>query len=1637
MAKEVESTNEPSQSSSSLPPLAENEVELVIDRFWRDTRPRACVRSETKLVNGFNFRLLVWPQGSKQSQSHLSAFVEVVPAPAQDGKKDGDESGSSPNNRPYPPDWACPCVFYRISVMNFKQKYPYSKADTWTFSYVCPDRGWHTLLDTRYINRRDGYLSSEGSLVIRAVAYPRFAHPVPVLPLLANVTHISPVVIDPSSSSTSQSVMQKPGLGNFLATDHVNALLQSLFHLPGFRRLIYSLVRPGSRVKIDPSLTVVEMETIEQGLESCSETVKEIMNRLSAAAPEMSSMIESEFIHDSQSGGFCTCHSTASSGSCSKLEKLRHIYGRCQVLISCLEESLFSVSQSLFGRKHYRLDQASMKRTQFDAYRQIVRDCKRILSTVANPLFFVSTSDTVSSSTRNLVEELQLLFARMELGGSSSGTSGLLDTRGVLRELGVSSGGLLSAASPDGLFTVFYDALLKAIEKGGMVFVDGSQSPSPTETMTDLLFSSCGNEILLNHIRLNDQKPTSVDKHIAAWLEEDGGGVGFTKTGKVITLQLRNKIKDRLDVSERIRIRTGRPSDMTAVAERSRISAISMAWDEFLDHDCGNRRVVSSPEVDNTGASPPADDAENDDIWYRLHSVQMSWGSDVSSAHYSAIVRNHRLGGWTRYDDGWSEELVDLGASSGGPDWVFSPEWACSSLIYVCESFLGDFYDRSVDIRSIRPDIFSIVASCTAGFVEPSTCPVLCNRSLPKPPSSSTTDFDPSCQVEVCLVTEKDVVGAWPGGFSIPFNFSVNAAARKLIVRKDIAVDRLMQAVAEHFKIPVQMQKLFALKFYPETGQERFELMQSQRSVMTYLDAPKAAVSKTNTPKSASPSATTATTSHQLYVFVSASRGDATVWVKVLSEKDMGMVSLCSLSLDHSKPLRDYFSQVAAKHKGLDASTQFVVFEEVAPRVVELRRTSVAIKQEKIVNGDILIFVPLTDTAKRALIGTASACITNGGGHKYPKRRCGGDSAAAAPATAQTISSEDEAEDDDATSSVSDDVEIGVHSSSNLNDRCKRFLSRVRDEIIDDQYDDLLIGDSDDGSEDECKEECCGCREANRLNARIELVRRYLRHRPDDQVKLFDGMTRDELDRLMGKRRLDIPASLRDELSQHPISQRCFYCQLPLSAAAVGSVDQTCKVACTVSCVKSSVNYHDSCVKELVLENGGSYACIITEGCRGRIVLDSKSIDPPRMSQAALRGKLTTVLVTPAVPELGKNGRIMLNGKPMPIGFSGAKGSEPPAVPSALKGKKTGKASGTLPIEALWWNACLTAFGSFEDLHAAVVDKHWDSADLAQAKAIFVFWCRQFLEKKSKPGVVPPRKEKQPTPTTATIAVIESSDSSVSSDDSEAELSTSEAESESVELAKLLEHHLSESEDGGSDDGFILAGAKRRNKAHNHHNQSVIESIETPITRVPTPSSAVIIPEGFFGTAKNDEAAAEEAAASIAHQAVDSLLSLPCESAAPLSLVDSLILGPSSVDEDQQQQSSVVTPSPSLFESRMALLPVCVRQFCLPVDLVFVYYSVQFFSTSNYEANTVSLTPSAGGEDYILDTVTRASSNVKRIFTSPHQTFPDSPISVQWFVEFQSAQDSKKFSEFVSSACPEWGPETGALLPASVLGFAV
>lgn len=1347
MAKEVENCSEPSQSSSALPPLAENEVELVIERFWRDTRPRVCVRSETKMVNGFNFRLLVWPQGSKQSQSHLSAFVEVVPPTTPEGKKDSEDTSSL--SKQYPPDWACPCVFYRISVMNFKQKYPYSKADTWTFSYVCPDRGWHTLLDTRYINRRDGYLSNEGSLVIRAIAFPRFGHSISVLPLLNNISHSEDV------SSSSSSAAAHFGLSNFLATDHLNCFIQTLYHIPGFRKFLYSLRHKSSFVQARQPLATldgVELETIEQGLKSCSETIKEIMTRVTNAAPDVSRLIQNEFFNDCRDAGLCVCGNFEES---SKTVNLARQYGRCTVLINCLEESLYSVSQSLFGRKRSMSSDIVSKRVQFDAYRHIVRDCKRILATVAHNLFVVETLNPGQHRT-NLVEELQLIFAKLEYGESvSSNQQKLIDTRGIVRELGLTSGGLASGASPDGIYIVMLEGLKKSVAE--MIWTDNPRPESPSEALVSLIEGMSirrsqtpetpEEAMTFTHLRFVNGKATTIDKHVGAWVSGSASescelGViaetpvaQFTKLPKLLNMQFLNKVKDRLDVSERIGLEQyfagsteeGSNDPELAPADEEPHASPHMAWDIYLDHVCSA----------SAGAQAVTSLATRRVSWqYRLHSITFCSG-DYAAGHYSVIVRNHRMGGWTRFDDAWKEDLIDVcgaatsqnpsGPVTSNPDWVSSPEWSCSSVSYVRDDSIDELYSRGVDVRLIRPDIFTRAVNSMETSDLSVGSSVVCNRTCPLTPipaSPDATKLDPTCQVEISLITEKDVLGCCPGGFSVPFSFVVPNATRKLIVRKDIPVERLMKAVAEHFKIPVQLQRLFALRYYPETVQERFELMQTHRSILAYLPIDAAPGKESGVGKSGSNR--TIATSSSLYVLVSGRRSmtttEVTVWVKVFDEKSMGLISVCLLSVDPAKCLKDYSDQVTAKVTsnaafkaggiltGIGAETQYIVFEEIGPRIVELRRTTAPIKNEKIIDGDVVIFVPLTDNAKRSLIGSAAGLGNIAQGAR-PKRRVHQLLNASAVEneprdTVEEVLSESEFSSScDSDGSIYSDSEVEeLDSAIDLNERCRRFLTRAGkaskaddDALIDEAYEEMILGElmREEEEASECHEPGCVCTcQESRLDAIRRLIRgtgsnestgkrlKKTRRNPatgsssqrpkladimSDIMKefdsgkpadaagplnLFDGMTKDELGKLMNKKpeltkRLDVPSELKDELSRIPCPM-CFYCQLPLTSAAkaAGPSIPPATVSCSAKCVDHPLVYHDRCVQDLVRETATD-GCVITEGCSGKVLVEPKSVisglitkKEIKLSTAALRSKLGSVLAMPAAPSVGKGGQI-------------------------------------------------------------------------------------------------------------------------------------------------------------------------------------------------------------------------------------------------------------------------------------------------------------------------------------------------------------------------------------------------------------
>jgi len=1050
-------------------------------------------------------------------------------------------------------------------------------------------------------------------------------------------------------------------------------------------------------------------------------------------------------------------------------------------------------------------------------------------------------------------------------------------------------------------------------------------------------------------------------------------------------------------------------------------------------------------------------------------------------------------------------------------------------------------YSKYVDVRICRPDLFSLAVMdrCDVPCLGDG---LVCNRTCP--PSvgntpSETAIVDPTCQIEITLLTEKEVLNACPGGFTVPFSFS-GGGGRKLIVRKDIAVERLMKAVNEHFKIPLTMQRLMALRYYPDTQQERFELMHPSRSIMahlppsSHLDSPSVTAGVGGTAAGASKGgqnrAKGSTNSSGMYVLVSACRQQdptASVWVKIFDENNLGLINVCLIHMDSRNSLRDYFDQVSNRAVNnplllgaYKPGTQYIVFEEISTRSVELRRTTVPIKDEKIIDGDILIFVPLTDAAKRALIGTSLGGVASSSSQRPQKRRLLTTSAASAAAAAAAVASssllppidiEDESsefDDDDDQSYCDNDVgecACCPHDDDiTVDERCRRFLERARADpsLIDEAYEEMILnelmlestgriddddsdtGDSEDdeGRFENIRKIICERRKlasnpqvtTNNSGRIAELMSDLIKGfggpstRPnpgaegDQHRELFDGVSRKEIikdggDGNLKTRRLELPLELRDEISKIP-APICFYCQLPLtSLATVANQRRTIsEVACTTHCVPHRLMYHDRCLREASSRVGDS-GCVITENCPGKLIVtppvSRTKQSAPAMSTAALRAKLGSVLVAPPAPSMEKSGSVNLGSK-IPVWKSSCWGS-PPSLPNKISApKKIGKgksASLVLPIESLWWNACLVGFCGQENLQQAVVDQHWDAGDLERSKAAFGVWCKMMLEKyhpfrKTATAVVVP-KATQAVPRVVTKTIVADDTSSSSSE-----------EDEKPANSQLLISSVATASIGSSDedDDFVLVSGPRRGR-------SMKENLPTPspppestdISATVSPigceksSNGILIPEGLFSRRQvvSDDI-------SEFPNLIDSCKTVEpptCHVTTPTPASTSIFdeIDHLLVDDEDGLNSILEEVAPvvvdSVLESRMNLLPFFVRQYCLPIELIFVYYSEEYFSSSPMinvgMARTVSMVPPSIDEEAFLNAITMAAFNrncvISRIFVSPHQEAATIRVSVQWFIELGSVMDCHKFATWVGTTHPEWVPEIGALLPASMLGFAV
>lgn len=191
----------------SLPPPAEHEIEFTVKDVLGYAAGQA-VRSNPKIVGNFRFKVLIFPGGTHSTGGQqVSAFVEADPIEGLD------------------PRWIYQGVKYQITCINIADyRRSVTKVDTWTFSKDGIDRGWHDMVRTSDLTPDSGWLGPEESLLFRASCYVRQA--------------------DSINVSNDYNVRKETGyigLKNHGATCYMNGLLQSLFHVGEFRRIVYSI----------------------------------------------------------------------------------------------------------------------------------------------------------------------------------------------------------------------------------------------------------------------------------------------------------------------------------------------------------------------------------------------------------------------------------------------------------------------------------------------------------------------------------------------------------------------------------------------------------------------------------------------------------------------------------------------------------------------------------------------------------------------------------------------------------------------------------------------------------------------------------------------------------------------------------------------------------------------------------------------------------------------------------------------------------------------------------------------------------------------------------------------------------------------------------------------------------------------------------------------------------------------------------------------------------------------------------------------------------------------------------------------------------------------------------------------------
>eukprot|EP00405_Crypthecodinium_cohnii_P010812 CAMPEP_0206428752 /NCGR_PEP_ID=MMETSP0324_2-20121206/5850_1 /ASSEMBLY_ACC=CAM_ASM_000836 /TAXON_ID=2866 /ORGANISM="Crypthecodinium cohnii, Strain Seligo" /LENGTH=1228 /DNA_ID=CAMNT_0053894337 /DNA_START=227 /DNA_END=3913 /DNA_ORIENTATION=+ len=196
-------------SVHNLPPCLDHEVEFFVPNALNYALGEQ-VRSETKTVGNFKFKILVFPGGTQMSAGpQVSAFVEAEQRPDLDKR------------------WCFPGVKYQVTMINWLDyRRSVNKGDTWSFCQEGIDRGWHDMVRVAELTPESGWLGGDdnNTLYFRAQCYVRQAD------------HINT-----SNDYNTKKETGYIGLKNHGATCYMNGLLQSLFHVGEFRKIVYSI----------------------------------------------------------------------------------------------------------------------------------------------------------------------------------------------------------------------------------------------------------------------------------------------------------------------------------------------------------------------------------------------------------------------------------------------------------------------------------------------------------------------------------------------------------------------------------------------------------------------------------------------------------------------------------------------------------------------------------------------------------------------------------------------------------------------------------------------------------------------------------------------------------------------------------------------------------------------------------------------------------------------------------------------------------------------------------------------------------------------------------------------------------------------------------------------------------------------------------------------------------------------------------------------------------------------------------------------------------------------------------------------------------------------------------------------------